>query len=108
MYKSKLDNKSEQNIINMLCDHEQISNEQLIKIKKGSPEIGKTELETAFEFKFTDEEKILNTLSSTYSLEIIKLSEKKITEDLLNILSLNRVIYNFLSLFLIFHFPLLD
>jgi len=89
MYKSKLDNKSEQNIINMLCDHEQISNEQLIKIKKGSPEIGKTELETAFEFKFTDEEKILNTLSSTYSLEIIKLSEKKITEDLLNILSLN-------------------
>ena len=88
MFKSKLDNKSEQNIINMLCDHDQISSEQLSKIKKGSPEIGKTELETAFEFKFTDEEKILNTLSSTYSLEIVNLSEKKLTEEILNVLGL--------------------
>ena len=47
-------NKSEQNIINMLLDHDQLTNDQLNKIKKGSPEIGKTELETAFEFKFTD------------------------------------------------------
>ena len=73
MFKSKLDNKSEQNIINMLCDHDQLTDDQLNKIKKGSPEIGKSELETAFEFKFTDEEKILSTLSSTYSLEIIDL-----------------------------------
>ena len=86
MFKSKLDNKSEQNIINMLCDHDQISNEQLTRIKKGSPEIGKTELETAFEFQFTDEDKILNTLSSTYSLEIINLQEKQITEEISQIL----------------------
>jgi type IV pilus assembly protein PilB len=88
MFKSKLDNKSEQNIINMLCDHDQISNEQLTRIKKGSPEIGKTELETAFEFQFTDEDKILNTLSSTYSLEIIDLKEKKITEEISQILGI--------------------
>ena len=88
MFKSKLDRTSEQNIINMLCDHSQITNDQLTKIKKGSPEIGKTELETAFEFKFTDEDKILNTLSSTYSLEIVNLSEVKITEELFEILSL--------------------
>ena len=88
MFKSKLDNKSEQNIINMLCDHDQISSDQLDRIKKGSPEIGKTELETAFEFQFTDEDKILNTLSSTYSLEIIDLQEKKITEEISQILGI--------------------
>ena len=76
MFKSKLDRTSEQNIINMLSDHGQITSDQLNRIKKGSPEIGKTELETAFEFNFTDEDKILNTLSSTYSLEIINLSDK--------------------------------
>ncbi len=89
MFKSKLDNKSEQNIINMLLDHDQLTNDQLNKIKKGSPEIGKTELETAFEFKFTDEDKILNTLAATYSLEIIDLSKKKIDEENSQILSLN-------------------
>ena len=89
MFKSKLDNKSEQNIINMLCDHDQLTDDQLNKIKKGSPEIGKSELETAFEFKFTDEEKILSTLASTYSLEIIDLSQIEITEEIVNILSLN-------------------
>ena len=88
MFKSQLDRTSEQNIINMLSDHGQITNDQLTKIKKGSPEIGKTELETAFEFKFTDEDKILNTLASTYSLEIINLKEKKIDEENLEILSL--------------------
>ena len=89
MFKSKLDNKSEQNIINMLCDHDQLTDDQLNKIKKGSPEIGKSELETAFEFKFTDEEKILSTLSSTYSLEIIDLTQIEITEEIVNILSLS-------------------
>ena len=89
MFKSKLDNKSEQNIINMLCDHDQLTDDQLNKIKKGSPEIGKSELDTAFEFKFTDEDKILSTLSSTYSLEIIDLTQIEITEEIVNILSLN-------------------
>ena len=89
MFKSQLDRTSEQNIINMLTDHGQITTDQLNKIKKGSPEIGKTELETAFEFKFTDEDKILNTLAATYSLEIIDLSKKKIDEENLQILSFN-------------------
>tara|TARA_B100001093_G_scaffold398130_1_gene385452 strand:- start:1035 stop:2744 length:1710 start_codon:yes stop_codon:yes gene_type:complete len=94
MFKSKLDRTSEQNIINMLCDHGQITSEQLTKIKKGSPEIGKTELETTFEFKFTDEDIILNTLSSTYSLEIVNLTEKKIEEKDYEILPLRFLITN--------------
>mgnify|MGYP001396457729 FL=1 len=89
MFKSKLDKTSEQNIINMLSDHGQITSDQLTKIKKGSPEIGKTELETAFEFNFTDEDKILNTLSSTYSLEIVDLKEKKTNDENLQILSIS-------------------
>ena len=47
MFKSNLDRTSEQNILNMLCDNSIISNDQINKIKKGSPEIGKSELETA-------------------------------------------------------------
>ena len=39
MFKSKLDNKSEQNIINMLCDHDQLTDDQLNKIKKGSQKL---------------------------------------------------------------------
>ena len=89
MFKSNLDRTSEQNILNMLCDSSIITNDQIAKIKKGSPEIGKSELETAFEFKFTDEEKILSTLASTYSLEIVNLSKIDLTDEIINILSLN-------------------
>ena len=49
MFKSKLDSKSEQNIINMLLDSSQINNSQFSKINSTSQEIGKTKLETAIE-----------------------------------------------------------
>jgi hypothetical protein len=66
MFKSNVDNKSELNIIHMLLEHHQLTNEEYNKIKKASDEIGKTLLETGVELKFISEEKILHTLASTY------------------------------------------
>ena len=76
MSKTRLDNTSEQNILNMLMESSGISADQVSKINTTSAEIGKTKLETALELNFTNEEKILKTLSSTYSLPIIDLSKK--------------------------------
>ena len=42
MFKSNVDNKSELNIIHMLLEHHQLTNEEYNKIKKASDEIGKT------------------------------------------------------------------
>ena len=78
MSKTRLDNTSEQNILNMLMESSSISTDQMSKINTTSSEIGKTKLETALELNFTDEEKILKTLSSTYSLPSIDLSKKVI------------------------------
>ena len=78
MSKTRLDNTSEQNILNMLMESSGISTDQMSKINTTSSEIGKTKLETALELNFTDEDKILKTLSSTYSLPSIDLSKKVI------------------------------
>ena len=58
MSKTRLDNTSEQNILNMLMENSGISTDQMSKINTTSSEIGKTKLETALELNFTDEEKI--------------------------------------------------
>jgi type IV pilus assembly protein PilB len=52
-----------------------ISAEQISKINSTSAEIGKSKLETAFELNFTNEDKILKLLSSSYSLPIIDLKK---------------------------------
>ena len=75
MSKIKLDNTSEQNILNMLMEGSIISSEQISKINLTSKEIGKSKLETAFELNFADEIKILKLLSSSYSLPIIDLKK---------------------------------
>jgi len=75
MSKIKLDNTSEQNILNMLMEGSIISPEQISKINLTSKEIGKSKLETAFELNFADEVKILKLLSSSYSLPIIDLKK---------------------------------
>ena len=49
MNKTRLDNTSEQNILNMLIESSSISAEQMSKINATSSEIGKTKLETALE-----------------------------------------------------------
>jgi type IV pilus assembly protein PilB len=78
MSKTRLDNTSEQNILNMLMESSSISADQMSKINTTSSEIGKTKLETAFELNFTDEDKILKALSTNYSLPSIDLSKKVI------------------------------
>ena len=96
MSKTRLDNTSEQNILNMLMESSSISADQMSKINTTSSEIGKTKLETALELNFTDEEKILKTLSSTYSLPSIDLSKKVIDPKIKKIIDLRYIQDNLL------------
>ena len=96
MSKTRLDNTSEQNILNMLMESSSISDDQMSKINSTSSEIGKTKLETALELNFTDEEKILKTLSSTYSLPSIDLSKKVIDPKIKKIIDLRYIQDNLL------------
>ena len=88
MAKINLDPQSEQSILNMLLDHSIINDSAVSKIVNTSKEIGKTKIETAIELKLTDEQKILKILSSSYSLDIVDLNEKKIDEKIKKILDL--------------------
>ena len=78
----RLDQKSEQNIINMLLDQQQLNTEQVNQINTISNEAGKSKLDIAFQLNFTNEEKILNLLSNTYSLPIVKLDEYAVSPEL--------------------------
>ena len=92
----RLDFTSEQNILNMLLDNSVITDKQLLKINSTSSEIGKSKLETAFELNLINEEKILNILSSTYSLEVVNLNEKKIDQKIRQVLDLRFIEENFI------------
>ncbi len=96
MNRVKLNNASEQNILNMLLDHSLIDNKNLSKINSTSQEIGKSKIETAFELNLFDEQKILKILSSTYSLETVDLTEKKIDEKLKKVLDVRFIEENYL------------
>ena len=91
MAKINLDPQSEQSILNMLLDHSVLNDSAVSKIVNTSKEIGKTKIETAIELKLTDEQKILKILSSSYSLDIVDLNEKKIDEKIKKILDLRFV-----------------
>ena len=78
----RLDDNSEQNILNMLMDHSIISTEQMHQITTMSKEVGKSKLETAFELNLATEKKILKLLSTTYSLPIVDLKPYKVDEKL--------------------------
>jgi len=91
MSKTKLNNTSEQNILNMLMENSSISNEQMTKINNTSVEIGKTKLETAFELNFTDEDKILQVLSANYSLPIIDLKKTVIDPKIKKIIDIRYI-----------------
>ena len=96
MSKIKLDITSEQNILNMLLDHSVLNDSQISKINSTSNEVGKTKLETAMELNLTNEEKIVNILASSYSLEIVDLNEKKIDQKIKQILDLRFIEENFI------------
>ena len=96
MSKARLDNTSEQNILNMLMESSSISADQMSKINTTSSEIGKTKLETAFELNFTDEDKILKALSTNYSLPSIDLSKKVIDPKIKKIIDIRYIQDNLL------------
>jgi len=91
MSKIKLDDASEQNILNMLLDSSVINSDQINKINATSSEIGKSKIETAFELNFTDEDKILKILSNNYSLPIIDLTKFKIDEKIKKIIDIRYI-----------------
>ena len=78
----RLDDNSEQNILNMLMDQSVITVEQMQQITTMSKEVGKSKLETAFELNLASEKKILKLLSTTYSLPIVDLKPYKVDEKL--------------------------
>ena len=86
-----LDTTSEQNILNMLMDQSVISIDQMTKIKAMSREIGKSRLETAFELNLTDEKKIIEILSKSYSLDTVDLKKYKINDKLKKIVPLDYI-----------------
>ncbi len=96
MSKIKLDVTSEQNILNMLLDHSVINDNQLSKINSTSSEVGKTKLETAIELNLANEDKIVNLLASSYSLEVVNLNEKKIDQKIRQVLDLRFIEENFI------------
>ena len=83
-----LDQTSEKNILNMLMDGSVISAEQMKKIRSMSKEIGKSELQTAFELNLTNEEKIRDLLAKSYSLETVQLEKYRATNELRKIFDL--------------------
>ena len=91
MSKTKLDATSEQNILNMLMESSSISTEQMSKINATSQEIGKTKLETAFELNFTDEDKIVKILSTSYSMDIVDLKKTVIDPKIKKIIDMRYI-----------------
>ena len=78
----KLNDNSEQSILNMLVEHKSITTQQLKQIETLSREGGKSKLETSFELNITDTSKIVNVLSEAYSLPKVELKKIVITDKI--------------------------
>ena len=78
----KLNDTSEQSILNMLVEHKSISSQQLKQIETLSNEGGKTKLETSFELNITSPDKILSVLADSYSLPKVELKKIVITDKI--------------------------
>lgn len=92
----KIDQRSEQNIINMLMDHSLVDFNQIKKITEISKESGKSRLQIAFDLNLTDEIKVLKLLSTSYSLPIINLKDHTLSEDIKKIIPINYIETNHL------------
>ena len=73
----KISRESEINLVNVLIDNDIISGKDLINIKKVSSENNKSQIESIFELKLTDEQKIINLLIKEQNLETIDLKKIK-------------------------------
>jgi type IV pilus assembly protein PilB len=87
----KIDQSSEQNIVNMLMEHSVIDFNQVKKITQISKESGKSRLEIAFDLNLTDESKVLKLLSTSYSLPIINLEDHNLGDDIKKIIPINYI-----------------
>jgi len=87
----KIDQSSEQNIINMLMEHSIVDFNQVKKITEISKETGKSRLEIAFDLNYADEAKVLKLLSTSYSLPIIDLKDHSLSEDVKRIIPINYI-----------------
>jgi type IV pilus assembly protein PilB len=87
----KIDQSSEQNILNMLMEHSLVDFNQVKKITEISKESGKSRLEIAFDLNYADEEKVLKLLSASYSLPIIDLKDQSLSEDVKKIIPINYI-----------------
>ena len=87
----KIDQSSEQNILNMLMEHSLIDFNQVKKITEISKESGKSRLEIAFDLNYADEAKVLKLLSASYSLPIIDLKDHSLSEDVKKIIPINYI-----------------
>ena len=85
----RLDNTSEQNILNMLMENKIINAEQMKQIQSVSKEVGTTRLETALNRELTNEVEIRKTLSESYSLPIVELKKYKLDDKLKKIIPFN-------------------
>ena len=78
----RLDTTSEQSIINMLREHNALSGQQIKQIESLSKESGKSQIETAFELNITNDIKVAELLSESFSIPMAKLEEAKISEEI--------------------------
>ena len=85
----RLDDTSEQNILNMLVENKIINTEQMKQIHSVSKEVGKTKLETALDRELTNENEIRKTLSESYSLPIVELKKYTLDDKLKKIIPFN-------------------
>ena len=78
----RLDNTSEQSIINMLRENNALSGQQIKQIESLSKESGKSQIETAFELNITNDAKVATLLSESFSIPLIKLNEIQVKKEL--------------------------
>ena len=95
----KISRESEINLVNVLIDNDIISGKDLINIKKVSTENNKSQIESIFELKLTDEQKIINLLIKEQNLETIDLKKVEITDDVKTVLPSNYIKVNFVAPF---------
>ena len=78
----RLDYTSEKSIINMLRDHNALSAQQIKQIETLSQESGKSQIETAFELNITNDTKVAQLLSDSFSIPLVNLNEIKLNNDI--------------------------
>ena len=78
----RLDYTSEKSIINMLRDHNALSVQQIKQIETLSQESGKSQIETAFELNITNDTKVAQLLSDSFSIPLVNLNEIKLSDNL--------------------------